>query len=122
MNKQDLKDRTKKFAIQTIHFVNGLPQNRSNNVLSNQLLRSCTSVAANYRASLRARSTAEFLSKLNIVLEESDESLFWLEMIEETNNLNDNKTVKELLVESNELTSIFAASLKTARTNANPTL
>ena len=117
MNKEDLKIRTKKFAIETIQFVNALPKSKSNDVVSYQLLKSATSVAANYRSALRGRSSAEFISKLNIVLEESDESMFWFEVIKETNEkLNENK-LKELFNESNELTAIFTSSLKTARKN-----
>ena len=117
MNKDDLKIRTKKFAIETIHFVNALPKSKSNDVVSYQLLKSATSVAADYRSALRGRSSAEFISKLNIVLEESDESMFWFEVIKETNEkLNENK-LSELYKESNELTAIFTSSLKTARKN-----
>jgi four helix bundle protein len=117
VNKQDLKDRTKKFAIETINFVNSLPKSKSNDVISYQVLKSATSVAANYRASLRGRSSAEFISKLNIVLEEADESMFWLEIIGETNEKIDNNKLKSLHKESDELTAIFTASLKTARRN-----
>lgn len=119
MDKLDLKIRTKKFAIETIRFVGSLPKSKSNDVISYQILKSATSVAANYRASLRGRSSAEFISKLNIVLEEADESMFWLEMIEETNTNIDITKLKSLHKESDELTAIFAASLKTARKNIN---
>ncbi len=119
MDKVDLKNRTKKFAVDTIHFVNELPKSKANDVVSYQLIKSATSVAANYRASLRGRSSAEFISKLNIVLEESDESHFWFEIIEETNKNINLETFKELIKESNELTAIFASSLKTARNNLN---
>lgn len=117
MNKEDLKSRTKKFAIETIQFVNTLPKSKANDVISRQVLRSATSVAANYRASLRGRSSAEFISKLNIVLEEADESMFWLELIDETNENVDKTKIKKLHKESDELTAIFTASLKTARKN-----
>ena len=117
MDKVDLKIRTKKFAVDTIHFINELPKSKANDVISYQLIKSATSVAANYRASLRGRSSAEFISKLNIVLEESDESHFWFEIIKETNKLKNEIKLKELLNESNELTAIFASSLKTARNN-----
>jgi four helix bundle protein len=117
MTKNDLKDRTKKFAVESIHFVNSLQKSKANDVISYQLLKSCTSVAANYRACLRGRSAAEFISKLNIVLEEADESLFWFEIIEETNALSDRIKLKQLMKESDELTAIFTASLKTARKN-----
>lgn len=117
MNKTDLKIRTKKFAIETINFVNDLPKSKSNDVVSYQILKSATSVAANYRASLRGRSTAEFISKLNIVLEEADESMFWLEVLEETNDEINKEKLKKLHKESDELTAIFTSSLKTARKN-----
>lgn len=117
MDKQDLKKRTKQFAIETIRFVNSLPKSKANDVISYQVLKSATSVAANYRASLRGRSSAEFISKLNIVLEEADESMLWLEIIEETNETLDKTKLKYLHKESDELTAIFTASLKTARKN-----
>jgi four helix bundle protein len=119
MNKIDLKNRTKKFALETIHFVNALPKSKSNDVISYQILKSATSVTANYRASLRGRSTAEFISKLNIVLEEADETMFWYEIIEETNDKLDISKLKLLHKESDELTAIFTASLKTAKANLN---
>ncbi len=117
MDKKDLKIRTKQFAVETIRFVNTLPKSKSNDVISYQILKSATSVAANYRASLRGRSSAEFISKLNIVLEEVDESMFWFELIEETNEKIDAAKLKLLHKESDELTAIFTASLKTARKN-----
>lgn len=109
--------RTKRFTVETINFVNSLPKSKANDVISYQVLKSATSVAANYRASLRGRSSAEFISKLNIVLEETDESMFWFEVIEETNDKLDINKLKKLHKESDELTAIFTASLKTARRN-----
>jgi len=117
MDKIDLKIRTKQFAVDTIRFINELPKSKTNDVISYQVIKSSTSVAANYRAALRGRSTAEFVSKLNIVLEESDESNFWYEIIQEINETIDTLKLKQLLNESNELTAIFASSLKTARNN-----
>jgi four helix bundle protein len=116
MTKDELKNRTKKFALMIIKLVNELPNNRSGNTIGNQLIRSGTSVASNYRASCRARSTADFVSKITIVEEECDESMFWLELIEESNILT-HKLLKDLLKEANELTTIFTASGKTARQN-----
>ena len=121
MKKVDLKIRTKQFAVDTIRFINELPNSKANDVISYQIIKSSTSVAANYRAALRGRSSAEFISKLNIVLEESDESQFWFEIIEETSETKDPKKLKQLLNESNELTAIFASSLKTARNNIKNT-
>jgi len=117
MNKQDLKERTKKFAVSTIGFVNELPKTKANDVISYQIIKSSTSVAANYRSSLRGRSSAEFISKLNVVLEEADETMFWLEMLEEINTELSKERLKALHKESNELTAIFSASLITARKN-----
>ena len=119
MDSKDLKIRTKNFAIETIHFFNTLPKSKSNDVISYQILKSATSVAANYRASLRGRSSAEFISKLNIVLEEADESMFWFEVIKETNQKLNWDKLDNLHKESNELTAIFTSSLKTARKNLN---
>lgn len=119
MNKVDLKNRTKKFAVETIHFVNDLPKSKANDVVSYQLLKSATSVAANYRSALRGRSNAEFVSKLNIALEESDESQFWFEVLQETNSKIDSQILKKLMQESNELTAIFASSIKTIRLKAS---
>ena len=76
MDKIDLKIRTKQFAVDTIRFINELPKSKANDVISYQIIKSSTSVAANYRAALRGRSSSEFISKLNIVLEESDETQF----------------------------------------------
>lgn len=121
MGKVDLKIRTKQYAIDTIRFINELPKSKANDVISHQIIKSSTSVAANYRAALRGRSSAEFISKLNIVLEESDESQFWFEIIEETSETKDPKKLKQLLNESNELTAILASSLKTARNNIKNT-
>jgi four helix bundle protein len=81
MDEKELKARTKNFALRVIKLVQALPRNMTADVLGKQLLRSATSVAANYRAACRARSQAEFVAKMSIVVEESDESLFWLELI-----------------------------------------
>ncbi len=77
----DLKKRTKAFALRVIALVESLPRSRTANVIGNQLLRSGTSVGANYRSACRGRSTAEFISKMGIVEEEADESLFWMELL-----------------------------------------
>ena len=83
MNKDELKQRTKTFALRVMKLVEHLPKTSEGRVLGDQLLRSGTSVAANYRAACRARSTAEFISKLGNVLEEADESALWMELIVE---------------------------------------
>jgi four helix bundle protein len=115
MTKQELKNRTKRFAINTIKFVESLPKSKTNDVISYQLLKSATSVGANYRSSCRARSTAEFVSKLNIVIEEADESMYWYEIIEEVNNNINNEQLKKLHKESDELVAIFSALSKTIK-------
>ena len=116
IDKQALKDRTKQFALRVISLVEALPKTTTGRTLGNQLIRSGTSVGANYRAACRGRSKAEFISKLNIVLEESDESQFWLELIIEA-NLMKPEQVTPLLEEAGELTAIFARSVYTARNN-----
>jgi four helix bundle protein len=116
MTKEELKNRTKKFALGIIKLVNELPNTRVGNTIGNQLIRAGTSVAANYRASCRARSVADFVSKITIVEEECDESLFWLELILESNLIN-KEILPDIIKEANELTAIFTASGKTARHN-----
>ena len=102
-----------RFALEVMGFVRTLPYGTEGQVLGKQLIRSATSVAANYRAAGRARSKAEFFAKLCIVVEESDETLFWLEMIQES-KLGNNP---ELIKEASELLYIFSASRKTTREN-----
>jgi len=114
MDKEELKKRSKEFALRVIRLVEALPQTQTSQVIGNQLSRSATSVAANYRAVCRARSPADFIHKLGIVEEEADESLFWLEIIVETKLMPANR-VQELLLEADELTAIFVASRKTAK-------
>ena len=114
MNKEILQKRTKRFALEIIRLVDTLPKNKSADVLGRQLLRSATSVAANYRAACRGRSKAEFIAKLGIVVEEADESLFWLELMKEA-GLVPPERLHPLIQEANELTAIFVASRKTAQ-------
>ena len=117
MTKDELKQRTKAFALRVMKLVEHLPKTSKGRVLGDQLLRSGTSVAANYRAACRARSTAEFISKLGNALEEADESALWMELIIEDGLLAPKK-VESLLAEANELTSIFFTARRTAqRTN-----
>jgi len=97
-----------------IRLCQGLPRSQASTVITRQPLRSSTSVGANYRAVCRARSTADFVSKLGIVLEEADETLFWLELLIESGVASPEKTAT-LLKEANELVSIFVASLRTAK-------
>lgn len=114
MDADELKRRTKVFALHIVHLVDSLPNTSSARVIGNQLLRAGTSVGANYRAACRARSQADFVSKIGIVEEEADESAYWLELLAEAGILPADK-VKDLLSEANELTAIFVASGRTAR-------
>src|SRR5256885_11907122 len=109
MDADELRARFKRFALQIVRFVRQLPRTADAPVLGKQLLRSATSAAANYRAACRGRSEPEFFSKLCIALEEIDESLFWLELIEES-QLVPGADLAPLLKEANELTAILAAS------------
>ncbi len=113
--KQDLKNRTKKFSVDIVKFIEYLPNTISGRTIANQLVRSGTSVGANYRAACRSRSDKEFIAKMNIVLEEADESAFWLEVIDELSWIN-RVTLEPLLNESNEITAIIVSSLKTVHT------
>ena len=110
----DLKARTKSFALRVIKVVDALPNTRSANVIGHQLLRSGTSVGANYRAACRARSTAEFVAKLGVVEEEADESGYWMELLIDS-GLMSQAQLGELLKEADELVAITVASIKTAR-------
>jgi len=116
MDKEELKCRTKEFAKAIILLCRLLPDNRDGRLIGNQLFRCGTSVAANYRAACRARSAADFISKMGIVLEEADESAFWLELISETNLLSSDK-IKTQLNEANELIAIFVTSINTIKNN-----
>lgn len=116
MTKDELKNRTKKFALEIIKLVDKLPNTLAGRTIGNQIIRSGTSVTANYRSACRARSNADFISKVTIVEEESDETLFWLEMIVES-NLLPKERVLALLKEADELTAIFTSSGKTAKQN-----
>ena len=112
MNKEDLKNRTKEFALRIIKLVNSLPNTKSGYVIGNQLIRSGTSIGANYRATCRAKSKADFISKLGTVVEEADESSFWLELIIES-GLMRKDLIEPLLQECNEITAIMVSSRKT---------
>ena len=114
MNKEELKERTKVFAHRCVKLCIALPKNDLGNHIRKQLIKSSTSVAANYRATCVSQSKASFISKLGIVIEEADETLFWLEFIVEE-NLLEKRLVKPLLNETDELLSIFISSRKTAR-------
>jgi four helix bundle protein len=114
MKGDELKQRTKQFVLRIMKLVNALPNTISGRVIAKQIMRSGSSVGANYRAACRARSNAEFIDKLGIVLEESDETEFWLELIMEGDLLPNDK-VEALKKEAEEITAIMAASRKTAQ-------
>jgi four helix bundle protein len=113
---KDLKLRTKEFALQTIRMLQLIPFSTTSSILSRQLIRSATSVGANYRSALRAKSKADFIAKLAIALEESDECCYWLDLLIDL-NIGDSEKCKNLLQEANELTAILTASSKTAKLN-----
>lgn len=117
MTEEELKSRTKQFALRVINLVNVLPKSQVGKVLGNQLLRSGTSVGANYRAACRARSHADFISKLGLVEEEADESLYWMELIVDSGLVKE-KRMRDIMQEANELIAIFTASLKTSKQKA----
>ena len=114
MTKDELIRRTKEFAVRIVKLVNALPETTAGRAIGSQLIRSGTSVAANYRAACRGRSKAEFIAKLGTVEEEADESAFWLEMIIDCKLMKEN-LVSGLLREANEITAIMASSKITAR-------
>jgi four helix bundle protein len=116
MDAEELKNRTKEFALRVIKLVAALPKSIEGRAIANQLVRSGTSVAANYRSACRARSRADFIAKLGVVLEETDETLLWLELIIAGKILPANR-VDPLLKEANELVAIFVASRKSAASN-----
>jgi four helix bundle protein len=113
MTERDLIERTKQFALRVIKLVGALPRTIEGRAIANQLMRSGTSVAANYRAACRARSKAEFIAKLGTVEEEADESAFWLDLIIDAGLLSGSKT-RPLLNEASEIVAIIVSSKKTA--------
>jgi four helix bundle protein len=119
MNPTELKQRTKDFGKRVIKLVESLPKNTTTSVMGRQLLRSATSVGANYRAVCRAKSRADFIAKLGIVEEECDESLYWTEMLIETGQIRA-ALVSDLMKEGEEILAIVVASAKTARVKNNP--
>ena len=114
---KQLRQRTKSLAIRVVRLYRSLPQAKDAQVIGTHLLRSGTSVGANYRAVCRSRSKPEFVSKIGIVLEEADETVFWLELLQETGIIAAEK-IGVLLQEAKELTAIFTASQRTAKGNA----
>ncbi len=117
MDKTELRRRAQKFAVDVIKFAGTLPNNnRALNVLVNQVLRSSTSVGANYRAACKGKSTADFINKIIICEEEADESIYWFDLMIEAELVLENG-VSPLRKEANELTAIFTAIGKTAKEN-----
>jgi four helix bundle protein len=114
MDQDEMKQRTKLFALGIIQLVESLPKERTAGVLGGQLLRSGTSVGSNYRSACRAKSIADFISKMGIVEEEADESLYWMELIIEA-GVEVNIKMDALMKEAGELLAITVASIKTAK-------
>ncbi len=119
MTKEQLKNRTKKFALDVFKFLSKLEKNKAVDVVSFQLFKSSSSVAANYRAVCRGKSTADFLNKLKIVDEEADESLFWLEFIQGLEIECDSNELNKIIKEADELVAIFSAAIKTIKEKNN---
>ncbi len=118
MNEQQFKQRTKQLALRIIHLVEALPNTSTAQVIGKQVLRSGTSVGANYRAACRAKSTADILSKLAIVEEEADETLYWLELLVEAEIIPESKQ-RSLMSETNEIIAMVVTSIKTIRDRQN---
>jgi four helix bundle protein len=118
MNSEEMKLRLKKFSIRIIKMTEAMRKDDAKSVLSKQIIRSVTSSAANYRAACRAKSTPDFINKLKIVEEETDETMFWLEVIDECEYFKKGK-LNELIKENEELLKIVVASLKTSKNNSN---
>ncbi|MFH1908627.1 MAG: four helix bundle protein [Chloroflexota bacterium] len=114
MDKEELKRRMKQFALRVVQLVEALPRGRTADVLGRQLLRSGTSVGANYRAACRAKSTADFIAKMGIVEEESDESVYWMELLVEAGIVKAEQ-LESLMKEGNEILAIIVASINTAK-------
>jgi four helix bundle protein len=117
MNRDELKERTKRFALRVMRLVDAVPKSTKGRALASQLIRSGTGVAANYRAACRGRSRAEFIAKIGVAEEEADETALWMELII-VDALLSKKKVQSLLDEANELVAIMAASYISAQKNA----
>jgi four helix bundle protein len=114
MTPKELQERTMQFAVRVLKFADALPKTVSGRTVANQIARSGCSVAANYRSALRGKSRADFINKITIVLEEADETGFWIELSERAGLLQ-SKRLKALLDEAEQLTKIFNATRTTAR-------
>ena len=116
MDRKELQDRTKKFNVDIIKFCSDFPKNAAGFEIAKQLIRAAGSVGANYRATVRAKSDADFIYKIEIVLEEADECHYWLEIVKDA-EIKSNAELIRLIDEANQLTAIFAATDKTAKAN-----
>ena len=116
MNAEEFKKRTKIFALRVIRLCEALPRFRTSDVIGRQLLRCGTSVGANYRSVCRAKSKADFIAKMDIVEEECDEAIYWMELMIEA-ALADEKRIVDLKAEANEILSMVVASIKTSKLN-----
>ena len=116
MNKRELIQRTQAYALRVVKAVQALPRDEVSSILGKQLLRSGTSVGANYRAACRAKSTPDFVNKLKIVEEECDESIYWMELLVAAGSLS-RRRLDALLQESDELLSIFVSAIKATRSS-----
>jgi four helix bundle protein len=114
MNSEEMKERTQKFALRTIKLVENLPNTQTANIVGKQLLRCATSVGANYRAACRGKSRADFISKLGIVEEEADETIYWIEILVKSDLVKQPK-VENLLDEAKQILAIVISSINTAR-------
>jgi len=114
MNAEEMKTRTRSFALRILRLVDALPKTRTAEVVGRQVLRCGTSVGANYRASCRAKSPADFIAKMGIVEEEADETVYWIELLIESGQV-DKERVNSLLDEANQILSIAVSSINTAR-------
>ena len=117
MDREQFKQRTKTLALRVIRLVQSLAHSPTSAVIGGQILRSGTSVGANYRAACRAKSTADYINKLKIVEEEADETLYWLELLAETKIIPESK-LTDLMQEVNEIIAMTVSSIKTSRANA----
>jgi len=115
MDKEDLKKRTKRFAVESVLYYKAMDSDDIKFTVGKQFMRAATSVGANYRAACRVRSVAEFIAKVGICEEESDETMYWIELLSEIGN-KDNE-LKKIWKEADELTRIFVSTIKTARAN-----
>ena len=119
MTQDEMKARTKKFALRVIKLANSLPKNLAADTIGKQLLRSGTSVGANYRSACRAKSNADFISKLGIVEEEADESIYWMELLSESKIVR-HALLSDLINEADQIVAIIVKSIKTSKLRRAP--